>query len=540
MMSQTPLMASAMRGLSQRKIALVGIGGAYVRQPMPVFRLHSTRSKAERFVIEIDPKSLPRGYLVSSTYAGIKQAISPKPSEDMACRSPLVESPKPDVSLIVSSTPASVAGVFTTNAFKAAPVVHAVEALQSSRDGLGDRSGPRTRAILANSGCANAVTGAAGLQDTQELVSLVRAEMAPATKSRAATDSDVLMLSTGVIGVRLPVGRIKRAVQHLVHGQVLQSNVDAWLDVARAYMTTDTFPKLRTRCFTLGNRACSIGGIDKGAGMIHPRMVSPGGLHATLLGVLLTDAPIAPAALQQCLDEAVRVSFNCISVDGDMSTNDTILALANGHAPELANNATPIPRGTEINEDSHPNELAQFRKELTSLCLELAHLIVRDGEGAEKFVQVCVRGACDYAQAHAIAASISTSALVKCAMHGQDANWGRILCAAGYAAPTTSDWAVDPSKVNVSFVPPDSVHDLAPVHMLVQGSPQKVDEAAAGALLAHENICIEVDLQGGTWGPERAQAEAVYWTCDLSKTYVTVRYRTHIRSMAITARRRST
>ena len=509
-----------MSGGPQRGVLWLSRSRTRAQSMLTAARHQSTQSKAERFVQPIDPASLPRGYLVASTYAGVKKAISPAPATSSA---PSAAAPKPDVSLIVSSRPAAVAGVFTTNVFQAAPVVHATEALRASRATPDGREGPRTTAILANSGCANAVTGREGLEDTKELVGLVRTELTPAAKKRPAGESDVLMLSTGVIGVRLPVGAIKRAVQHLVHGQVLQSNADAWLDVARAYMTTDTFPKLRTRTFTLGNRECRMAGIDKGAGMIHPHMASPAGLHATLLGVLLTDAPIAPSALQQCLDEAVRVSFNCISVDGDMSTNDTILALANGQAPELSNGAQSIPAGTEITAATHPRELAVFREELTALCLELAHLIVRDGEGAEKFVQVRVRGASDYEQAHAIASSISTSALVKCAMHGEDANWGRILCAAGYARRPASDWAIDPRKVNVTFVPPAGASGVRPIQTLVNGTPQAVDEAAAAALLAHEDICIDVDLQGGTWDPARAGAEAVYWTCDFSKEYITVR-----------------
>lgn len=502
----------------------VGLG---THAPAPIHaRTQSTQSKAERFVTPIDPASLPRGYLVASTYAGVKKAISPKPAQGTG-ETPPAPSAKPDMALIVSSTPAAVAGVFTTNVFKAAPVVHATEALKESQSLFGALQGPRTLAVLANSGCANAVTGQGGLDDTKALVDLVRKELTPATKSASKAPSDVLMLSTGVIGVRLPLGHMQRAVKHLVHGQVLQSNADAWRGVAEAYMTTDTFPKLRTRQFTLGNRQCSIVGLDKGAGMIHPHMASPSGLHATLLGMLATDAPIAPSALQTCLADAVRVSFNCISVDGDMSTNDTILALANGQAPEVDNGGKALPAGTEITAASHPDEVAQFGRELTALCLELAHLIVRDGEGAEKFVQVQVRGAATYEQAHAIAASISTSALVKCAMHGSDANWGRILCAAGYATLPPTDWAIDPSKVNVSFVPPHGVEGVEPVRTLINGTPQVIDEAEAGALLEQEDICIDVDLQGGTWPADQAKSEAVYWTCDYSKEYIAVRGAAH-------------
>ncbi|WFD06960.1 hypothetical protein MVES1_002315 [Malassezia vespertilionis] len=481
-------------------------------------RAQSTLSKAERFVVPIDAKSLPRGYLVASTYAGVKNAISPSPAAALS------GVPKPDLALVVSSTPAAIAGVFTTNKFQAAPVVHATNALQAAQP-----NGPRAIAVLANSGCANAVTGKEGLEDTEELVELVRNELNPASKPSQPGPSDVLMLSTGVIGVRLPVGTIRRALYHLVHGQVLQSNPEAWLDVARAYMTTDTFPKLRTRQFMLGDRQCSMLAIDKGAGMIHPHMTTPGGLHATLLGLVATDAPIAPAALQKCLEEAVRVSFNCISVDGDMSTNDTILALANGQAPTVQGSADKLPHGAEISESSHPALLAKFSEQLTSLCLEMAHLVVRDGEGAEKFVQVRVRGAGSYEDAHAIASSISTSSLVKCAMHGADANWGRILCAAGYATLTgKSGWTIDPHKVNVTFVAPEGVQGIAPLPALVNGTPLVVDEAHAAELLRHEDICVDVDMQGGSWSAKEADAEAVFWTCDFSKEYVAINgdYRT--------------
>jgi glutamate N-acetyltransferase/amino-acid N-acetyltransferase len=183
-------------------------------------------------------------------------------------------------------------------------------------------------------------------------------------------------------------------------------------------MTTDTFPKLRARTFKLGGREVRIAGIDKGAGMIAPNMGPPQPPHATLLGVIATDAAIAPAALQSALTYAVDRSFNAISVDGDMSTNDTILCLANGAA---------APDAAEITEDSP--EYIVFRDELASFAAELAQLVVRDGEGATKFVTVRVRNAQTFAIADAVARSISNSSLVKCAMYGEDANWGRILCA---------------------------------------------------------------------------------------------------------------
>lgn len=474
-------------------------------------RMHSSMSKADRFVMPVDRSTLPRGYLVATTYAGIKKAISPSPATDAAPQ----HAPKPDMTLLVSSAPASVAGTFTSNKIQAAPVVHSTKALQAQ--------GPhaRARAVLVNSGCANAVTGQGGYEDTEALVKEVRKYLPTGKQSGPEIPSDVLMMSTGVIGVRLPLPQMLRGIQHLMTGQVLQSNPDAWLDMARAFMTTDTFPKLRTRQFKLGNRLCSIAAIDKGAGMIHPRMASPGGLHATLLGMFATDAPVATPTLQRCLEEAVRESFNCISVDGDMSTNDTILALANGQAP-MTDSGSPV--DGEISEATHPELVSIFAQELKAMSIEMAHLIVRDGEGAEKFVQVRVKNAGTYEQAHAIASSISTSALVKCAMHGEDANWGRILCAAGYAAvPASSpEWSLDLTKVNVTFVPPPSASNLSPIHTLKNGVPQPVDEAKAAELLAHEDIYIDMDLQGGSW-EEGACAEAVFWTCDFSKEYITVR-----------------
>lgn len=251
--------------------------------------------------------------------------------------------------------------------------------------------------------------------------------------------------------------------------------------------------------------------------MIHPYMSAPG-LHATMLGMIATDAPIAPQALQDALSAAVRVSFNCISVDGDMSTNDTILALANGQAPSGEHGAH-VPPGSEIDATSHPALFERFQEELTGMCLEMAHLIVRDGEGATKFVEVRVRGAPTFVAARAIASSIRTSALVKTALHGGDANWGRIVCAAGYApyAPRPGDWAIDTSKVRVSFSSASGALDA-----LIDGTPQAVDEAAAARILAEEDIALDIDLGGGTWG-DRATSEARFWTCDLSKDYITVR-----------------
>ncbi|CEH12421.1 related to ecm40-acetylornithine acetyltransferase [Ceraceosorus bombacis] len=497
-------------------------------------------SKSERFVHALDERNLPKGFAVSATYAGIKAAISPVATPPAAKTSNL--NPKPDLALIVSATPAAAAGCFTRNAFKAAPVVLSSQLLI---DGAGSPAGARARSVLVNSGCANAVTGLKGFQDAQECASTI-AELLPTPPAVAERQErgdllprgkETLLLSTGVIGVPLPMQAIKKCLPHLTSGNVLRGDKDAWLETARAFMTTDTFPKLRARRFELGGRDVSIVGIDKGAGMIHPSMSGPvpalQGLHATLLGLVCTDAPIAPPALQSALEHAMSRTFNCISVDGDMSTNDTILCLANGLAPDMEGEAgeLAIAQGEEITKEGHPEEYAVFEKELTEFCKELAHLIVRDGEGATKFVEIKVKNAPTFEHAHAIASSISTSALVKCALHGGDANWGRILCAVGYAPLPQLDssaqgWQIDPTRVTVSFVPPEAASDGGQTHetlvVLKDGAPQAVDEEKAGRLLALEDINIVVDLQGGSFGAESAKEEACYWTCDFSKEYISI------------------
>ncbi|KDN53449.1 Arginine biosynthesis bifunctional protein ArgJ beta chain [Tilletiaria anomala UBC 951] len=505
-------------------------------------------NKAARFVLPINKEALPRGFSVSATYGGIKAAISPKltaPSSTSSPSAPPLD-PKPDVALIVSAVPASAAGTFTQNAFKAAPVLFS-SAVLSNPSNKG-----KVRSVLVNSGCANAVTGDQGYRDAQQCANMVQQLLSPAPglkssaekgETEAKSADDTLVLSTGVIGVPLPMPVFKKTLPFLASGQILRNDEEAWYQVARAFMTTDTFPKLRTRTFQLAGMECKMVGIDKGAGMIHPAMSGPSGLHATLLGLIATDAPIEAASLQQALEHAVSRSFNCISVDGDMSTNDTILILANGQAVNQSSSSSSTAQlspSEEISALSHPQEFAHFQSELTAFCTELSHLIVRDGEGATKFVSINVRGAPTYAHAHAIASSISTSALVKCALHGADANWGRVLCAVGYAKlppftgatqqGSSEAWAIDPTRVTVSFELPPTLSsseartaDVQPLTVLENGTPQEVDEDAAARLLSLEDISIVVDLQGGSWGQQQGvREEATYWTCDFSKEYIAI------------------
>jgi glutamate N-acetyltransferase / amino-acid N-acetyltransferase len=321
---------------------------------------------------------------------------------------------------------------------------------------------------------------------------------------------NTLVMSTGVIGQRLPIRKILNGIP-AAHS-ALASTHQSWLTTARAIMTTDTFPKLLSTNFTLpsshhSGTIYSLAGMTKGAGMIHPNM-------ATLLGILCTDAPIAPSALQPMLKSAVNQSFNSISIDGDTSTNDTLAILANGAA-------APSPSTPSITSSSSPDYTA-MQEVLTRFAQQLAQLVIRDGEGATKFVQLTIRNAPSYEDAKLIASSIARSPLVKTALYGRDANWGRILCSIGYTQ-NLSAGAVIPEKTSVSFLPASSSKskDEGELKLLVKGEPQSVDEERAARLLEDEDLEVVVDL--GTGGDE-----CIFWTCDLSHEYVTINgdYRT--------------
>lgn len=359
----------------------------------PLARAPKSTPNKDHHVLEYAADAFPLGYGVAGTHCGVKKTGAL------------------DLGILASTSerPTSAAACLTRNVFKAAPVTVSTELLA--------RGHGRARGFVVNSGCANAVTGKKGLADAWAMSNTLT-EALPESAS-PAEGAGSLVMSTGVIGQHLPIDKITGAIPGLVAD--LHSGPKAWMDLARAFMTTDTFPKLRARTFELGGRQVRLAGIDKGAGMIAPNMGPPrppSPPHATLLGVLATDAAISPSALQSALTYAVDRSFNSISVDGDMSTNDTILALANGAAsPDLA----------EITEESP--EFPVFRDQLADFAAELAQLVVRDGEGATKFVTVRVRNAPSFKVANTVARSVGESSLVKCAMYGEDANWGRILCA---------------------------------------------------------------------------------------------------------------
>lgn len=378
----------------------------------------------------------------------------------------------PDFALLVSRVPCHAAATFTQNAFPAAPVVYDKRLLILNPTGI--------HGVIINSGCANACTGVEGDANTRRMAEAV--EMA-----LGANDHSILVMSTGVIGVQLPMDKVTAAAPNVV----AQLRPDGWPAAAQAIMTTDTRPKLATRQTTIDGQEVRLTGIAKGAGMIHPDM-------ATMLSAIATDAAVAQPVLQQALSAAIARSFNRISIDGDTSTNDTVLLLANG----LAGNA----------EISGPGPaLDAFQAALTDICAELAQAIVRDGEGVTKFVTIHIHGAASDDEAHRAANTVATSPLVKTAFFGSDANWGRILAAVGRAGIQ-----VDPLRCSLYVAGgPHANERMSELQLVAEGMPLAYAEAEAAARFAQPEIDVRVDLGLGA-------GEATVWTCDLSHEYVSI------------------
>lgn len=400
--------------------------------------------------------TLVPGFRAAAVHARVKASSPPE---------------KLDVAVVASDTPAIAAGVFTTNRVKAAPVTYDQDILARHAAGI--------RAVVINSGNANAVTGAQGLADA-------RATAETAAAALGVDANSVLVMSTGVIGQMLPMDRLLPGVTAAVNA--LDGGNDAGHRVARAIMTTDTFPKEAAVRVTVAGRKVTIAGVAKGAGMIAPHM-------ATLLSVIATDVAIRPAALRAALEDAADRSFNCVTVDGDMSTNDTLLALANGQAEN------PVIDGPDS-----PG-YAEFLDGLRQVSAALARMIARDGEGATKFVTIRVMGAPSWQTARQVGLAVGNSSLVKTALHGEDANWGRVLCAVGYSGAD-----VDAERLALWFDQVQLVRD---------GAPTDYQEADAHATLTKPEVLIRIDLGQG-------DAEAEVWTCDLSYDYVRINadYRT--------------
>lgn len=366
-----------------------------------------------------------------------------------------------DLALVVSEQSGPIAGVFTKNQVVAAPVI--VDRLHL-RKGIG-------RAILVNSGNANACTGAKGLAAAKKTASLLAKQLGVPTEQ-------IFIGSTGVIGRVLPVARIVKGIPQLL----MQLSEHGGPDAAKAIMTTDLRPKSIVLQDTIGGRLITIGGMAKGSGMIHPNM-------ATMLGYFTTDASITKSALQRALSLAANESFNCISVDGDTSTNDTVLCLANG----MAQNRT-ITEGTAA--------FSRFLLLLTEACQSLALAICRDGEGVTKVVKIEVTGATSVAQARQVAQTIATSNLVKTALFGEDANWGRVMAAIG-----RSGVPITPAKLTVSF---------GGVPMVRHGIGLGLGaESRIAKVFRQKEFTIAVGLGQG-------KQKAHMWTTDLSFDYVRI------------------
>ena len=382
---------------------------------------------------------LPRGFVASGVRAGIRKK-------------------RPDVGLIVAEDGATAAAVFTQNKFQAAPVVLSKAALK--------KSGGRVKAVLVNAGCANAVTGKEGM------------DAAKRTRTRAAemlrcAEEEIFLASTGVIGVVLPDKKIREAMPDAIT-RLSPGGVEA---LSHAILTTDVGPKVAQATFTIGGKRGRLVGVAKGAGMIHPNM-------ATMLAFVMTDANVSAATLQKALKSAVEQSFNAISVDGDTSTNDTVLLMASG---KLGNAASA--------------DLSDFQRALDTLCRELSWMIVRDGEGATRVMELEITGARTERDAKLAAHAIATSPLVKTALHGGDPNWGRILAAVGRSGARFSLRRI-------------SLH-AASLALVIDGQPVAYREKDAAKIFARERVPLRIDLGNGT-------ARAVVLSSDLGHDYVSL------------------
>ena len=396
-----------------------------------------------------------------------------------------------DLALLVSEADCAAAAVFTTNKVKAAPVLYDQEVL--SRTGPAGPAAARIRALVVNSGNANACTGQQGLENTRNTAKRTAQLLSQRPGAVGAVEPEqVLVMSTGVIGMQLNMPALLGGLEQAV--SKLQSEVEGGALAAQAIMTTDTRPKRYGMELELSGKRVVVAGMSKGAGMIHPNM-------ATLLATIVTDAAVSPPVLQAIIHHAVDRSFNMISVDNDTSTNDTLLLLANGVAGNV-----------EINQ-ADGADFRTLQEAVTQVAIALAQMIVRDGEGATKFITVHVKGAPRVEDARRVVDAISCSALVKTAIYGKDANWGRIVCAAGYSGAP-----IEIERVNLWFSNPDSAE---PMLLLEKGTPIPMDEVRARAILEETDVNITLDLGLGS-------AEAIGWTSDLSHEYVSINadYRT--------------
>jgi len=422
------------------------------------------RSREENLIL-LQKKNMRGNLLAMNSKKSLTKVITPKGFLFSTTEAAIKRPGKKDLLLIYSPREAIISGMFTTNRVKAAPVKLD---MQRIRTGKG-------QAIIVNSGNANACTGTQGMRDAREMTRLV-------AKGLNLGQETVYVCSTGVIGTPIPMERVKAKIPELMAGLGKSTPHDA----AAAIMTTDTFPKVVTRRIKIGSKTGTIVGICKGAGMICPHM-------ATMLCFIMTDLKIGKGALDKALNDAVENSFNRITIDGDMSTNDTVLIMANG----MVGNE-PIKRNTL--------SFRSFSSALADITYELGRLIVKDGEGATKLVEIVVRNARKQRDAENAASAIANSPLVKTALYGNDANWGRIMAAMG-----SSGIAIKETTTDIYF---------GKVRVVKNGISQGKDKEAANTIRGKE-LTITVDLHLGT-------SSSRILTCDLTEDYIRINaeYRT--------------
>lgn len=389
---------------------------------------------------------IPKGFNAAGSHVGLKAK-------------------KKDLSLISSDIPCTAAAAFTTNIVKAAPVLKSIEIIES---------GAKVSGIVINSGNANACTGQQGLRDAEEMIQAYKNELNCET---------VLVCSTGVIGVPLEMDIMCAGIKSTA--KQLSSEEEGFKSAAEAIMTTDTFPKTAWTQINVGGKTATLLGMAKGSGMIHPNM-------ATLLSCCITDINISRPLLDKAVKKCIAKTFNMISVDGDTSTNDTFIALANGACEN------PL-----IEEEN--NEYTAFCEALTLVVESLAKDIAKDGEGATKLMEVCVKGAKTEEDAKKIAKSVISSSLFKAALFGADANWGRVLCAMGY-----SGGDFDPFNVDIFFKSP-----AGSIQLMDKGAPVNFSEEEAKKILSENEIFISICLNQG-------KSTATAWGCDLTYDYVKI------------------
>ena len=391
----------------------------------------------------------PAGFKASGVHCGLKKSLLKK-----------------DLALIYSDVVATSCGVYTKNKVKGAPLTVTKQHLVNKK----------AQAIIINSGNANTCNGDDGLSKAKKMANLCAKEL-------NIKNDDVLVASTGVIGVPLNIDAIKDGIPQLVNN--LSSEIQGAKNASMAIMTTDTIEKQAGIEIEVGGKKITIAAMAKGSGMIHPNM-------ATMLSFITTDISISPALLKEALKQSVNISYNRISVDGDSSTNDMVLIMANG----LADNETII----EKNEDYN-----LFLEALTTLNIYISKKIAKDGEGATKLIECTVSNANSIEDAETLSKSVVTSSLVKAAIFGSDANWGRILCALGY-----SGIDFDPEKVDVSFA-----SNAGEIIVCIDGSSVNFDEAKAKEILLQDEIKILIDMKQGL-------SEVTTWGCDLTYDYVKI------------------